>query len=366
MALELGKTYYLKNVAVNKYLNVYGNETISLGRNVNLYTKEDCNAQKWLIDRKNSNDFGVYVMSKLNTGYTLNIYEEDSNNCTVYPYYYNGVYNVADAMVDFLTVDASQDLYRIKLVNHNKYLSLHYLSDMNVYWSSNINDYTLWQLEEVASGTNTPTTPVGREEKIVTDMPSGAGYDSQELKETFHPDAGMSAGTWAANNGATIESRIANFYTTVYGVAPASKLKYLYSLYGGKYISGKYIGQYHPGVDINYYHGATIYPSRSGTVVDKGTFHVTVQSGNEYLIYVHLNPSSSIGVNSAVIAGETPLGTQSCLGLGLSAEEIANGKDSHLHIEVHKVSTGNTAPQKPTKTVNDYMTITIPPYEYLN
>lgn len=149
MALELGKTYYLKNVAVNKYLNVYGNETISLGRNVNLYTKEDCNAQKWVIDRKNSNDFGVYVMSKLNTGYTLNIYEEDSNNCTVYPYYYNGVYNVADAMVDFLTVDASQNLYRIKLVNHNKYLSLHYVSDLNVYWSSNINDYTLWQLEEV-------------------------------------------------------------------------------------------------------------------------------------------------------------------------------------------------------------------------
>ena len=94
MALELGKTYYLKNVAVNKYLNVYGNETISLGRNVNLYTKEDCNAQKWLIDRKNSNDFGVYVMSKLNTGYTLNIYEEDSNRHTAC--LLSGLYHTGD------------------------------------------------------------------------------------------------------------------------------------------------------------------------------------------------------------------------------------------------------------------------------
>ena len=49
MALELGKTYYIKNVAVNKYLNVYGNETISLGRNVNLYTKENCNVSVCLV-----------------------------------------------------------------------------------------------------------------------------------------------------------------------------------------------------------------------------------------------------------------------------------------------------------------------------
>lgn len=186
MALELGKTYYLKNVAVNKYLNVYGNETISLGRNVNLYTKENCNAQKWIIDRKNSNDFGVYVMSKLNTGYTLNIYEEDSNNCTVYPYYYNGVYNVADAMVDFLTVDASQNLYRIKLVNHDRYLSLHYVSDMNVYWSGTINDYTLWQLEEVTT-TNSGGQIEDNVDIIVNQKPSDCDLSSESYRTNINP-----------------------------------------------------------------------------------------------------------------------------------------------------------------------------------
>lgn len=46
MALEIVKTYYIKNVATGKYLNVYGTDTVANSRNVNTYAKENCLAQK--------------------------------------------------------------------------------------------------------------------------------------------------------------------------------------------------------------------------------------------------------------------------------------------------------------------------------
>ena len=49
-----------------------------------------------------------------------------------------------------------------------------------------------------------------------------------------------------------------------------------------------------------------------------------------------------------------------------SEEEVEAGKDSHLHIEVHKVSTNDKEPKLPTPTVNDTMDITVSPYFYLN
>ena len=150
MALEIGKTYYIKNVATGKYLNVYGTDTVANSRNVNTYAKEDCLAQKWTVGLYGS---GARVYTAINSAYALNI-NTSNNNCTMYLAASN---SEADSVVDFLTVSASNNQYRIKMIAHNKFLSVT-TSDSNAYWASSADSYSLWQLEEVNSSSSIVTT----------------------------------------------------------------------------------------------------------------------------------------------------------------------------------------------------------------
>ena len=150
MALEIGKTYYIKNVATGKYLNVYGTDTVANSRNVNTYAKEDCLAQKWTVGLYGN---GARVYTAINSAYALNI-NTSNNNCTMYLAASN---SEADSVVDFLTVSASNNQYRIKMMAHNKYLSVT-TSDDNAYWASSADSYSLWQLEEVSTSSTIVTT----------------------------------------------------------------------------------------------------------------------------------------------------------------------------------------------------------------
>lgn len=150
MALEIGKTYYIKNVATGKYLNIYGTDTVANSRNVNTYAKEDCLAQKWTVGLYGN---GARVYTAINSAYALNI-NTSNNNCTMYLAASN---SEADSVVDFLTVSASNNQYRIKMMAHNKYLSVT-TSDDNAYWASSADSYSLWQLEEVSTSTAIVTT----------------------------------------------------------------------------------------------------------------------------------------------------------------------------------------------------------------
>ena len=152
MPLEIGKTYYIKNVASGKYLNIYGNSTVEDGRNVNLDTKYNVPEQKWIVERRGN---GAVVKSVLNQSFGLNINQYDSNNCTMWTLSNNPD---DDCVVDFLTVDASRNRYRIKIMHYNLFLALHYISDLNVYWSSINDDYALWELEEVTTSSSGGTT----------------------------------------------------------------------------------------------------------------------------------------------------------------------------------------------------------------
>ena len=252
------------------------------------------------------------------------------------------------------TVNVSGNEYRIKLTAYDKYLGgiSTYQNDYLVRWTSVKND--VWVFEEEEDYTPPPS------EKTVTGMPSGCGYDGNNLTEYFHPDSGMENGTWAANGGSAIEDKIRAFYRTVFGVTDVNDNKCLYSLYGAKYDLSvpQYGGQYHPGIDMNYYDGAPIYAARDGIIVQHDTYYVTVESGDEYLIYVHLLPKSSLTDGSEVVAGETVLGYQSNQWT----------TESHLHIEVHDVSdqsSYNKRPQAPTATINTNMPYTIVPYDHL-
>ena len=113
MPLEIGKTYYIKNVASGKYLNIYGNSTVEDGRNVNLDTKYNVPEQKWIVERRGN---GAVVKSVLNQSFGLNINQYDSNNCTMWTLSNNPD---DDCVVDFLTVDASRNRYRIKIMHYN-------------------------------------------------------------------------------------------------------------------------------------------------------------------------------------------------------------------------------------------------------
>lgn len=146
----------------------------------------------------------------------------------------------------------------------------------------------------------------------------------------------------------------------MFNVNSVENNKCLYSLYGAKYDQSvpMYGGQYHPGIDMTYYDGAPIYAARSGTVADHGNIYVTIQSGNEYLIYVHLIPKTGLIDGSEVVAGETIIGYQSSQGTTVS----------HLHIEVHDAGDGsfsNKHPQQPTASANTNMPYTIVPYDHL-
>ncbi|MEG2929402.1 MAG: hypothetical protein RR846_07605 [Oscillospiraceae bacterium] len=85
----------------------------------------------------------------INTAFGLNINQYDNGNCTMWPL----LGNAADSELDFLTVDAAQNKYRIKMLGvHNKYLRPNGSGDLaNVYWSATNDDWCLWQLEEEGS-----------------------------------------------------------------------------------------------------------------------------------------------------------------------------------------------------------------------
>lgn len=159
MALEIGKTYYIKNVATGKYLNVYGNDTVANERNVNVYTKEDVLAQKWIVRLAGN---GAQVHTAINEAFALNIYTVN-NNCSMYKVADN---SLADSVVDFLTVDASQNLYRIQMMAHSLYLTVNTSTDNAYFGTDNESFYALWQLEEVDTSSDSEVVSSATVENI--------------------------------------------------------------------------------------------------------------------------------------------------------------------------------------------------------
>ena len=86
----------------------------------------------------------------LNNAYGLNIYPPNNNNCDLYPV----AGNENDAKITLIAVNASQNIYRIKLTNYSYYLTaVSNSSGANVYWAaSNGSTSQQWKFEEVSSG----------------------------------------------------------------------------------------------------------------------------------------------------------------------------------------------------------------------
>lgn len=116
MSLVLNKEYYIISFSGRgRYLNVYGTETVSNGSNVCLYDKVfGAKSQKWIV-RAEKNYAKVYTSLVDANTFAINISSAINPNCTMY----KAIGNDADSLVDLLTVDAEQNLYKIKLQNNN-------------------------------------------------------------------------------------------------------------------------------------------------------------------------------------------------------------------------------------------------------
>ena len=155
--------FFVKAYGTNLYLNVHGTDTVANARNVNVYAKDNCLAQKWIAKQTTA---GPKLFTSINQAYALNINTAD-NNCTMY----TASGNDTDSVLAFEEV--ADMLYRIKMNNHNKYLRVDAgaTSGSNVYWVSDINSATYWEFipedvifpaePEVPSSPDAPTAIVG-------------------------------------------------------------------------------------------------------------------------------------------------------------------------------------------------------------
>lgn len=148
MAVSNGKVYYISGYAGGGYyLNRWGSGAVSNHQNVTLYTKTPDPDQQWKLKSVTG---GYQILSMLNNAYGLNIYPPNNNNCDLYPV----AGNENDAKITLIAVNASQNIYRIKLTNYSYYLTaVSNSSGANVYWAaSNGSTSQQWKFEEVSSG----------------------------------------------------------------------------------------------------------------------------------------------------------------------------------------------------------------------
>ena len=167
MAYELNKNYYMvSHAGSGKCLNVFGSEQVSNNRNVCLWTKDSTNAQNWLIK---SFKAGYKIVTALNQNYALNYYWYAGNgepgNCDIY--LESG--NDKDSCILLEPVNATDNIYRIRLKNYDLYLTANGSSDnSDVRWDKKASSGNAQQWKLVDFFGSAPST-----ESATLTMPSG-------------------------------------------------------------------------------------------------------------------------------------------------------------------------------------------------
>lgn len=150
MALQLGKYYEIQNVQYGTVINLSGNHSgtiIPNGNAVTLYSRTGDPDQKWAAFAYAN---AAKVCSMRNSSYVLNFNTTDAS-CIAWPI---GTASVTDSEIDYMTVNAAQNLYHLKLSRRNLFLTATSASG-KLYWRTATNDNTqLFQLldDEIPSG----------------------------------------------------------------------------------------------------------------------------------------------------------------------------------------------------------------------
>ena len=119
MAYTFEHSYYFRPYRGNSsfWLNRYGNGSIASHQKATLYTAAGSADQRLKVHKVSG---GCQLLSDLNNAYGLNIYGRGAGSVCDF-FRVSG--NERDALIDLLTVDATNNLYRIKMINHNLYLT---------------------------------------------------------------------------------------------------------------------------------------------------------------------------------------------------------------------------------------------------
>lgn len=144
MAYTFEQSYYFRPYAGNSnyWLNRYGEGAIANHQAATLYTATGAADQRLQVHAVSG---GCQLRSDLDHAYGLNIYGRGAGSvCDFYPV--SG--NESDALIDLLTVDVSNNLYRIKMINHDLYLTpASNASNARLTWENASGaDNQVWQL----------------------------------------------------------------------------------------------------------------------------------------------------------------------------------------------------------------------------
>lgn len=214
MAYTFEQSYYFRPYRGNSsfLLNRYGNGSIASHQKATLYTAAGSADQRLKVHKVSG---GCQLLSDLNNAYGLNIYGTKAGSvCDFYPV--SGNFN--DALIDLLTVDAANNLYRIKMINHNLYLTPASNSrGAALTWENASNaDNQIWQLCASQSsgggstgGSTTITMPVNANQNY-------SGNSSWIINYGCAVCCGVDLASWKKNKSYTI-SDFANYYDEANG-----------------------------------------------------------------------------------------------------------------------------------------------------
>ena len=214
MAYTFEQSYYFRPYRGNSsfWLNRYGNGSIASHQKATLYTVAGSADQRLKVHKVSG---GCQLLSDLNNAYGLNIYGTKAGSvCDFYPV--SGNFN--DALIDLLTVDAANNLYRIKMINHNLYLTpSSNSSGAALTWENASNaDNQIWQLCASQSsgggstgGSTTITMPVNANQNY-------SGNSSWIINYGCAVCCGVDLASWKKNKSYTI-SDFANYYDETNG-----------------------------------------------------------------------------------------------------------------------------------------------------
>ena len=214
MAYTFEQSYYFRPYRGNSsfWLNRYGNGSIASHQKATLYTAAGSADQRLKVHKVSG---GCQLLSDLNNAYGLNIYGTKAGSvCDFYPV--SGNFN--DALIDLLTVDAANNLYRIKMINHNLYLTpASNSSGAALTWENASNaDNQIWQLCASQSsgggstgGSTTITMPVNANQNY-------SGNSSWIINYGCAVCCGVDLASWKKNKRYTI-SDFANYYDETNG-----------------------------------------------------------------------------------------------------------------------------------------------------
>lgn len=156
MAYENGKSYwFLSYGGSGRALSVYGNSQVSQNRNVILWDKQVIDDQSWYVGTYPISGF-VRIRTDLDQRYGLNVWRGADNyyNCDICMI----TGNEEDSKLDFITVNGNENLYRVKLLKEDMYLTAMGTGNgADVRWKAlTRNDDQLWKLVEFTGSTPDP------------------------------------------------------------------------------------------------------------------------------------------------------------------------------------------------------------------